>query len=114
MSNLSIKAKFIQIRSEFSPIGAVAYVPLGTPIDQPLRILKISNVTDDDIVLSTDGTTDMDLIAANGFALYDLGTNRAEMGSTLQFAAGTQFYIKAANAPTTTGYVILTGIYAGV
>lgn len=113
MSNLSIKAKFIEAQIKASPIDIAPYVKLGNPIDQPLRILKISNTTDQGIILSTDGATIHDYIASNGFILYDLGTNRAEMGSTLQFAAGTQFYI-AAEALTTTGNVILTGIYAGV
>jgi len=113
MSNLSIKAKFIEAQIEASPIDIAPYVKLGNPIDQPLRILKISNTTDQGIILSTDGVTIHDYIASNGFILYDLGTNRAEMGSTLQFAAGTQFYI-ASEALTTTGNVILTGIYAGV
>jgi|694.fasta_scaffold06999_18 hypothetical protein len=112
MLNTTIKAKFIDARVVLSPIPA-AFTPLGTPVDQPLRILKISNTTDQNISLSTDGVTIHDYIPANGFVLYDLGTNRASMGSTLQFPALTQFYI-AADVITTSGLVILTGIYSGV
>lgn len=113
MLSTTIRARFIEARIEASPIAIAPFVPLGVPIDQPLRILKISNTTDQGIILSTDGVTIHDYIASNGFILYDLGTNRASQGSTLQFATGTQFYI-ASEALTTTGNVILTGIYSGV
>ena len=114
MLNTTIKAKFIELLRKASPIAVAPFVKLGVPLSQPVRILKISNGTDQDVLISTDGTTVHDFIAANGFVLYDAGTNRAEMGSTLQFAAGTQFWVAAATAPTTTGDVTLTGIFAGV
>ena len=113
MLNTNIKAKFIEAQIVASPIDIAPYVKLGDPLEQPVRILKISNTTDQGIILSTDGVTIHDYIASNGFVLYDLGTNRADMGATLQFAAGTQFWV-ASEALTTTGNVILTGIYAGV
>jgi hypothetical protein len=114
MLNTTIRARFTALQRKTSPIAVAPFVVLGVPTSEPLRILKISNNTDQDILISTDGVTPMDFIAANGFVLYDLGTNRASMGSTLQFAAGTQFWVVAATAPTTTGDVTLTGIYSGI
>jgi hypothetical protein len=116
MLNTTIRARFEALRSlaGTTPISN-AYLAIGTPLTQPARIIKISNETDINILISADGVTDMDFIPANGFILYDLGTNRASMGSTLQFAAGTQFYAKRAGAAdSTSGFVYLTVIYAGI
>lgn len=114
MSNISARARFIELRGEASPIALTPWVAVGSPIEEPLRILKISNNTDQNIIISTDAATEMEFVAANGFSLWDLGANQDWQASTLQFARGTQFYVKAATAPTTTGDVIITGIYAGV
>ena len=132
MSNLSIKAKFetLRVLAGTTPISN-AYLAVGAPLANPARIVKISNETDINILLSiADPETlenptpppltittqpDQDFIPANGFILYDLGTNRSSMGSTLQFAAGTQFYVKRADAAdSTSGSVYITVIYAGV
>jgi hypothetical protein len=124
MLNTTIRARFEALRSldGTTPISN-AYLAIGTPLTQPARIIKISNETDINILITTDDPDltpgvvrkDMDFIPANGFILYDLGTNRASMGSTLQFAAGTQFYVKRAGAAdSTSGFVYLTVIYAGV
>ena len=57
----------------------------------------------------------MDFIPANGFVLYDLGSNKAEQASTLQFATGTRFFAKRAGAAdSTSGAIYLTVIYAGI
>lgn len=114
MTNLSSRARFIELRGQASPIALAPWVAIGTPIEEPLRILKISNNTDQDIIISTDAATEMEFVAANGFSLWDLGTNTDWQASTLQFARGTQFYVKAATVATTIGDVIITGIYAGV
>jgi hypothetical protein len=114
MAITSGKARFLELRGISSPILLAPWQAVGTPLEQPVRILKISNATDQDIVISTDGVTEMDFIAANGFALYDLGTNRSESGATFQFPEQTQFYVRAATVATTTGDVLITGIFAGV
>lgn len=132
MLNTSIRARFetLRVLDGTTPISN-AYLAVGTPLANPARIVKISNETDINILLSiatpdiqTNPTPppatitvqpDHDFIPANGFILYDLGTNRANMGSTLQFAAGTQFYVKRAGAAdSTSGAVYISVIYAGV
>lgn len=110
----SSQARFLELRGQASPIALAPWVAIGLPIEEPLRILKISNNTDQDIIISTDASTEMEFVAANGFSLWDLGANAAIQASTLVFPVGTQFYVRAATVPTTTGDVIITGIFAGV
>jgi len=57
--------------------GAItaSYTTFGTPISKNLRVLKITNNTNGDMLVSFDGTTDNVFIPANGFVLYDFATN---------------------------------------
>lgn len=116
MLNTTMRARFEALRSlaGTTPISN-AYLAIGTPLTQPGRIIKISNETDINVLISADGVTDMDFIPANGFVLYDLGSNKAEQAPTLQFATGTTFFAKRAGAAdSTSGAIYLTVIYAGV
>lgn len=98
-------ARLSSLRSlGFAAIGA-AYVVIGTPLDRPMRVIKLINTTDADMYVSFDGATDNDLLpASGGFTLYDLYTNSL----TLQNL--TQLYIKQVSAPSK-GAVYLVGIY---
>lgn len=114
MLSTTIRARFEALRIRATPISGV-YLTIGIPLAQPARIIKISNETDINVLITTDITIDMDFIPANGFILYDLGSNKASVSSTLEFAKGTQFYVKRADAiDSTSGSVYLTVIYSGV
>lgn len=118
MLSTTIRARFEALRIRATPISGV-YLTIGIPLAQPARIIKISNETDINVLITTDTdaifVNGMDFIPANGFILYDLGSNKASVSSTLEFAKGTQFYVKRADAiDSTSGSVYLTVIYSGV
>jgi len=123
MLSTTMRARFEALRVEAGPI-VIGYLAIGTPLTQPARIIKISNETDINVLITTDDPIvaipavvqrDMDFIPANGFILYDLGSNKASVSPTLEFARGTQFYVKRADAAdSTSGSVYLTVIYSGV
>lgn len=113
MLSTTIRARFEALRIRATPISNI-YLAIGTPLTQPARIIKISNETDINVLITTDNTIDMDFIPANGFILYDLGSNKASVSSTLEFAKNTQFYVKADTIDSTSGSVYLTVIYSGV
>lgn len=117
MLSTTMRARFeaLRVRAGLAPVISNVYLAIGTPLTQPARIIKISNETDINVLITTDITLDMDFIPANGFILYDLGSNKASVSPTLEFARGTQFYVKRADAvDSTSGSVYLTVIYSGV
>lgn len=126
MLSTTMRARFeaLRVRAGLAPVISNVYLTIGTPLTQPARIIKISNETDINVLITTDDPIvaipavvqrDMDFIPANGFILYDLGSNKASVSPTLEFARGTQFYVKRADAvDSLSGSVYLTVIYSGV
>lgn len=88
-----------------------SYAAIGTPFEHPVRLICISNNTDGDVVLSTDGVTDMLFIAAGSFKLFDLNTNRKHSDQVWVLPTGTQFYVKQVTAPTEDS-VYIEALYA--
>lgn len=86
-----------------------SYIPLGIPIPNTSRIYKIVNNSNVLIKVSINGTTDMDVLPANSFVLYDLGTNRGNPSADTALPQGTQFYV---NGPAGTGLVYLVTLFA--
>lgn len=87
-----------------------SYTALGTAFTHPMRLIKITNNTNGDLLFSFDGVTDNIFVPANGFVLYDCTTNRAESITYFVFAVGTQFFVKYSTAPTQ-GAVYLETIF---
>jgi hypothetical protein len=86
-----------------------AYAPLGNPIPDAASIIKLVNGSDVPVTISTDGTTDMDILPAGSFYLYDLTTNKSFDGTRV-IPAGTQFYV---NGVAGSGLVYLVILHAG-
>jgi hypothetical protein len=95
--------------------GAItnSYTTIGAALTQNWRVVKITNNTDGDMLLSLNGTTDNIFVPAFGFTLYDLSTNAVNVQQTDSFIMqlGSQFYIKYSTAPTE-GDVWIEGVYA--
>lgn len=106
-----IRAEYETLRTvAFGSIGA-AYAALGSPLSEIARLVKFVNLTDADVLISKDGTNDHDIIPTNGFALYDLTTNKVDDGGFF-FADQTQFYQKRASGAPTAGNLYMTVIVA--
>lgn len=85
-----------------------SYTTLGAVFAHPMRIIKLVNNTDGDMLFSFDGTTNNDFVPAGGSALYDLTTNG--IGQEFVFQIGTQVYIKSSTSPSK-GNVSLMCVY---
>lgn len=86
----------------YDPIRTIttgaAYAPLGSEFDNSATIVKVVNLGTATAFISTDGTTDMDVVPAGGFYLYDITANTPmETGSIYQ-KKGTQIYAKSSVA----------------
>lgn len=108
----SVRVRYEPLRSiGFASISGT-YTAVGLPMANPIRILKVSNFTDANIKVSIDGITDHDVVSADGFYLYDFGTNKSDAGGLLEQPQGDRFYVKSETSNPTTGNLYITIIYA--
>jgi hypothetical protein len=84
-----------------------AYQAIGAPLIHNCFLIKFINEAGNDITISTNGITDMDLCPAENFFLYDESANASREGG-LSIARGTQFYIKGT---ASTGPIYLVAQY---
>ena len=78
------------LRSINSAALTGGYDALGTPLANPSYLLKVINNSTQDVFISKDGATDIDVVPAGSFFLYDeTKTTKYEM-----VAARTQIYVK--------------------
>jgi hypothetical protein len=106
-----VRVQFDTLRSlAFGSISGT-YAAIGTAFTRPARMIKISNQTNADMFISFDGTNNHDLVASNGFVLYDYNSNMSAQGGYFMQKAGTVVYVKQVSAPTS-GSVYVTVIYA--
>lgn len=116
MSNLasSIRVRYEPLRSIlFSGISGT-YAGVGLPFFNPVRILKVTNFTNVNVLVSLNGIDDHDIVASNGFFLYDYCSNKAHAGGLLEQPQGDRIYVKAesgSNLPSI-GTVYVTVVYA--
>lgn len=71
----------------------------STPYNQAVRMLRMVNPTDGDLIFSLDGATDHFFVPAGTFVLYDVAANR-DPQTTLVFPAGMTVYVKYSTAPS--------------
>jgi len=106
------RATFEPLRSlGFAGIGA-AYAAIGTPLLNPARIIKITNNTDANLLVSTDGVTDHDIAIAQTLILLDVCANNASSAGYMEFPKGMQIFVKQETAAPTSGNIYVTTIYA--
>lgn len=116
MSNLasSVRVRYEPLRSIlFSSISGT-YASIGLPFSNPVRILKVTNFTDVNVLISLNGVDDHDIVALNGFFLYDYSSNKSSSGGLLEQPQGDRIYVKAEasdNLPSM-GRVYVTVVYA--
>ena len=90
------------------------FIAVGTPFVNPIRLLKIANTTNANVLISFDGVTAQDFVAANGFVLYDYTTNRGSVGGILEQPTGTRVYVSAEiyDVLPSSGSIYVTAVYA--
>lgn len=113
MSVLSaMRLRYEDLRS--LPFGSIsgAYAGVGTFFVNPPRMLKVTNFTDANLIISFDGVSDKDVIAAQTAEIYDYGSNRADQAGNLEQSAGERVYVKQETSAPTVGTVYVTMMYA--
>jgi len=88
-----------------------SYATIGTAFDNPIRMLKVTNTTDVNILVSFNGINDKDIVAANSAYVYDYASNKSTQSGFAEQSAGERVYIKAESGLPTIGSVYITAIY---
>ncbi len=114
MANLvsSVRVRYEPLRSAAFGDITGSYESVGLPFSNPVRILKVTNLTDEPILVSLNGIDDHDIVAANGFFLYDYASNRADAAGLLEQPQGDRIYIKAQDNLPSLGNLYVTVVYA--
>ncbi len=83
---------------------------VGSVFSHPIILLKIVNVSDEDVDISYNGSTVHDIVPANGFTLYDANTNRYRDNEGMQWAVNQGVW---ARGTAGTGNIYVVAFYAG-
>jgi hypothetical protein len=104
--------RFEPLRSiDFGDISGT-YALVGIPLTESARLIKFSNDTDANLLVSFNGIDDHDFVSANGFALYDLSTNKADQVGLLELPVRTRIYVKQQSGAPSSGTFYVTVLYA--
>lgn len=107
---VSLDMRADELRSlAFGSIGA-SYTAIGSEFDHPMRIIKIQNLTDANLIFSFDGVLDHLILPPNGFDLYDVSANKIVDGG-FYVSANTQIYVKQSGVPAS-GAVYVSAFFA--
>jgi len=115
MGNLASagRVRFEELRSlGAGSISTFYYSAVSSSFGHPVRILKVTNLTDADLLISFDGVADYDIVAAKGYCLYDYCTNKTDQSGLLEQPEGDRVYVKAVSTIPTLGSVYVTILYA--
>lgn len=93
----------------FGAISGV-YSEVGPAVTHNLRIFKITNTTDADLLISFDAINDNLFVPAGNFVLYDISANAPP--TNLIMSIGTVFYAKSASTDPKEGSIYIEGLYA--
>lgn len=100
-----IKAKNEALRTYDTSGGDSTFQAIGDPLQQPARMIKFKNDSDEDVTISYNGTDDHDIILAGDREIEDLCTNRT-IDEGMYRKQGTQIYASSA-AGTGNFYVVV-------
>lgn len=87
---------------------------IATPIINPVRMLKIKNITNTDVYISYNGIQAEDIIISPSGEVDDYGSNQSFAGGLLELPAGGFIYVMGVGAAPTSGTIYVTVIYADV
>jgi hypothetical protein len=96
-----------QSRAFFEPIKSLAfggisaaYASVGTATTHPVRVFKISNDTQGNMMFTTNTAQDEMFLPAGSFTLYDVQANiNPRTDDSFVLETGTQFSVKQITAP---------------
>lgn len=92
------KARWEELQSIAATDFTGSYVAVGVPTSNPGQIVFMYNNTNQDVVFSFDGVTDMGVVPTLTWRSYNLGANTQDTPNMecMELPANTQLYVNAA------------------
>jgi len=87
------------------------YAAVGSPFNHNVRMMRLVNLTDGNMMFSDDGVNAKWPVPAGSFVLYDYTSNSHPVEVSMAYSKGTQIYVKEITA-LTTGSVYVECTYA--
>jgi len=88
---------------------AAGYTAVGTPLENPSRIIIVQNLTDETVMFSLDGVNDHFPLSLGGHLIIDIAANKT-IDSGFFLAEGESLYVKQVGAPSS-GSVYFSSFY---
>lgn len=111
--NLSQQLLFENVRTlAFGAIGA-GYTMLGTALAHPARQFLLQNLTNGNLMFSTDGVNDKFPLASGVSWINDNTSNAVSGTGGFYLPEGTVLYVKQLGTAPTAGAVYFTVMYGG-
>ena len=85
---------------------------VGSAFAYPIKLLKIVNLTNANLIVSYDGVNNQDIVTANGGCIYDVAANKADPAGTFQLSVGDRVYVMEETSAPTSGNVYVVVVYA--
>lgn len=112
MSVLGQRIRYEALRSLGNASIGASYVIVGTAFANPVRILKIDNGTNVNLIISFNGSTDHTFIGADSGVIFDYASNSELPVGKLDQSQGDAVYVKQESGAPSSGTVYVTVIYA--
>lgn len=112
MSLSAQRLRYDTLRSIAFGSITTSYVAVGAAFTHAVRVLNIDNLTDANILISFDGTTNHTIVPAGAGKVFDYATNRVGPVDQLEQPVGTLVYVKRESGAPTGGNVYVTVLYA--
>lgn len=112
MGVLGQRIRYEALRSLGNASIGASYTIVGTAFANPVRMLKIDNGTDANLIISFNGSTDHTFIPANSGMVLDYASNSELPIGKLDQAIGDAVYVKQESAAATSGTLYVTVVYA--
>lgn len=110
-SSNAVLIKYEELRSlAFGSISG-AYAGVGSPFANPVRMICLDNLTDEDLVVSFNGTTNHTPVPARSGRVLDYCSNTSMQSGVAEQQVGTRVYVKAIGGAPTSGSFYVTVIY---
>lgn len=107
------KVRFEDLRILSGASLTPSFTGVGPSFANPVRMLKVTNLSDADLFISFDGITAKDVIASESAFIYDFCSNLTTQAGNFEFAVGNRVYVSLVDAVPTNGKdVYVTVIYA--
>jgi hypothetical protein len=107
----SLRATFEDLRSlAFGGISGT-YAAVGTPFDNPVRMLDITNLTDANLLVSFDGVSDKIVLGAQSGKIFDFSSNKSNQAGLMELPPK-RVYVKQESGAASSGTFYVSAVYA--